>query len=122
MHLLTAAGPAHHQPDDFSATVPGELVYLGPVCDRDLTNSDQGCGCGRAFAGFSSNRYTTVALVADVDVTPDDLTSIVRGAAPSWSWDDTDIAGVVDDLRELGATWPVGTLVQRHLDDVDARP
>ncbi|HEX4815354.1 MAG TPA: hypothetical protein VFV66_21640 [Nonomuraea sp.] len=57
--------------NDFNHCLPGELVRLASVCDRDNGDPDGGCGCARSFAGFASALGTTTAIVADVDMTRD---------------------------------------------------
>jgi hypothetical protein len=47
--------------DDFCYTIDGELVRL-PFIECDCGDS---CGCTRSFAGLTSHRATTTALVAD---------------------------------------------------------
>jgi hypothetical protein len=52
MMLLTATRKGQgERAGDFSFTVEGELVLVGPVCARDQADPDGGCGCGRAFSG-----------------------------------------------------------------------
>lgn len=46
--------------DDYCWTVDGELVYIQAV-----SCSDPLCGCTRGFAGLSSARATTTAVVVD---------------------------------------------------------
>ena len=74
MKLLTATSISQGDlPDDFHFATDGELVRLGEVCARDRADPAGGCGCGRAFAGLTSRRATTTALVTDVDLSYDDL-------------------------------------------------
>lgn len=52
-----------HEEDDFSFTVPGELVHLAPiVCDCP------DCGCDRSMAGFTSHKATSSFVVRDLDL------------------------------------------------------
>src|SRR4051794_41941292 len=79
MKLLTATHAGQgDRTGDFCFAVEGELVLLGLVCATDEADPDGGCGCGRAFAGMSSHRATTTALVRDLDLTYDDLRSAVE--------------------------------------------
>lgn len=45
---------------DYSWTVDGELVYI-----QSVSCSSPTCGCTRGFAGMSSSRATTTAMVVD---------------------------------------------------------
>src|SRR4051812_50228392 len=79
MKLLTATRAGQgDRTGDFCFAVEGELVLLGLVCATDEADPDGGCGCGRAFAGMSSHRATTTALVRDLDLTYDDLRAAVE--------------------------------------------
>jgi hypothetical protein len=46
--------------DDYCWTVDGELVYI-----QSVSCPDPLCGCTRGFAGLSSARATTTAVVVD---------------------------------------------------------
>lgn len=114
--LVAAAGP---RAEDFAFTVPGELVRLAVACDRDRSGDGE-CGCGRSFAGLSSGMATTVAVVAEVDVTREDLVAMLR-SQPEW------IADLAEDwademIRDAEA-FDVGTYVRRRLwFDEDGEP
>ena len=74
MTLLTATTISRGDlTGDFCFATDGELVRLGEVCARDRADPDGGCGCGRAFAGLTSRRATTTAVVTDVDLSYGDL-------------------------------------------------
>lgn len=46
--------------DDYCSTLDGELVYI-----QSVSCSNRRCGCSRGFAGMTSNRATTTAMVVD---------------------------------------------------------
>jgi hypothetical protein len=128
MRLLTATREQQgEEGGDFCHAIEGELVLMGEVCATDRNNPDGGCGCGRAFAGMSSRRATTTALVRDLDLTPDDLRTALEdyymasGMGP-------DVVGaadfrdmVSDDLdfmAKVAASVPAGAVIGRRLDNL----
>ena len=131
MKLLTATRTGQGERDgDFCHAVEGELVLLGFVCATDRKNPDGGCGCGRAFAGMSSQRATTTALVRELDLTYEDLRMAVEahhtaaGLGPA-VLGPADFADLVDETVEeavhFARFWAVGTVVGRRLDHVHVR-
>lgn len=122
MKLLVATRRGQGQRDnDFCHTVEGEVVYFGVVCDRDRADPDGGCGCGRAFIGLNSNAGTTTAEVRDVPLTREDVTEAVRSSLEQAGWNDQAADKLVDELIEFGQEWPVGTVVERRIDDIGPR-
>jgi hypothetical protein len=114
-------------PGDFSWTVEGELVRF-PLAECDCSCSDR-CGCKRSFAGFSSHRATTTAIVAE---RPD----LDQESYWQLYLDDTRASGLpnVDDpeihellvedfgaMRTVTATFPVGAVVGRSADSTFIR-
>jgi hypothetical protein len=131
MKLLTATRAGQgDRTGDFCFAVEGELVLLGLVCATDEADPDGGCGCGRAFAGMSSHRATTTAVVRDLDLTYDDLRAAVEahhvaaGLGPD-ALGAEDFADLVEESVEdavhFARFWPVGTVVGRRLDHVTRR-
>jgi hypothetical protein len=126
MKLLTATRERQGERDgDFCYAVEGELVLLGYVCATDRADPDGGCGCGRAFAGMSSMRATTTALVRDLDLSVDDLRLAVEGhyAAAGMGADVIGgaefadlVSATVDELVDIGPSLPEGAVVGRRLD------
>jgi hypothetical protein len=104
---------------------------LGETCATDRNDPYLGgCGCGRAFAGLTSRRATTTALVRDLDLTRDDVELAVasqfaaEGISAATIGDD-EYAELfrdrVDEMIRFGDTWPEGTVVRRMLDGVTIR-
>ena len=130
MKLLTATRERQGEQDgDFCHAIEGELVLLGFVCAADEADPDGGCGCGRAFAGMSSMRATTTALVRDLDVSIDDVTLAVEGYYVSAGTGPDVIGGAefeevvsatLEDLAEIVHV-PVGAVVGRRLDSLTWR-
>src|SRR4051812_50008897 len=119
MKLLTATRERQgERPGDFCHAIEGELVLLGAVCADDERNPEGSCGCGRAFAGMSSHRATTTALVRDLDLTYDDLRSAVEAhhvaaGLGAHGLGGGDLAGpgggTVGGAADLAPLLPVGT-------------
>jgi len=104
---------------DFDWAVEGELIMFGVVCARDETDPDGGCGCGRAFSGLSSHRATTTAVIRDLPLSRTDVQQALAGYYEAGGWGRipaAEIADEVDDLLDLAARWPVGTVLERRLD------
>lgn len=121
MKLLVAATGTG--PGDFAYAVPGELVMLGLVCDRDRYawqdgQRDGGCGCGRAFAGLSTDRATTLALVSDVDVTEEQLVEIVGDAIARGGMWGTNAHAIAADMIAAGADFDLGARVRCNVDEI----
>ena len=106
---------------DFSFCVPGELVYLGLVCDTDRLYPSHGCGCSRAFAGLSSHRATTTAEVGDLDFTLADYIEAVASGLDQAGWGRSSAPEFVEELVGIIAPLAVGTVVGRTFDEVVVR-
>jgi hypothetical protein len=121
MKLLVAA--RGDRPDDFTRTVRGELVRIVGLCDRGRFG-DQRCGCRRGFAGLATGRCTSLAQIAELDITAgqyaallgDALTREGKALAPAR------VARLAAELAGLAAEFDVGARVRRDLDDVNAEP
>ena len=115
---------------DYTAGVPGELVYLGLVCATDRNDPDGGCGCGRGFSGLNSARATTTAVVADVPLSEVEVREAYRSGLTGQGWINSrmseaevdefldEVVGVVTRIAEH---FSVGTVLGRRLDQVVSR-
>lgn len=106
--------------DDYSWTIPGELVMFGVICASDLRGTGRGCGCGRAFAGLHSERATTTAQVVEWEGSLDDLVLAFRDSLARGGWLDfggtpEEVHGiVVETVMEMllvADRYPVGTVL-----------
>lgn len=113
MKLMTAtANPTQR-------TVPGEIVLIGRTCRRAALGGR--CGCEKVFAGLGSGHFTDEAVIADVDITLDQLADLVRNwGERTGQADGNEAAEIVADLVDLGDEWPVGTRITRNGDQVYA--
>lgn len=125
MKLLTATTTSQGtRENDYSWTVEGELVGIDEPCGKDRSDPDGGCGCGRGFFGMSSHRATTTALVRDLPLTREDVMLALSGYYESGGYgrlSRSELVAEVDDLVELGALWPDGSVIERRLDVVRLR-
>jgi len=114
-------------PDDYCATLEGELVTtLGSeCCSPDM------CGCGRGFPGLASSMATTTAMVADLPhMNPDTLAGAVRDSLERGGWlgyldpaeQDELVADHLIEIREVCSAFPIGTIVCRSGSRVFPRP
>lgn len=117
------------RPKDFSFAVDDELVQLAFVCDTDQEDPDNGCGCGRAFTGLNSHKGTTTALVADLPLDREDFILALGSSLHQSGWHSDELSQAaraeveedVDELLTLASEWPVGTVLERRLDDIRPR-
>lgn len=87
---------------DFSFTIPGELVHLPPlVCDCP------DCGCDRAMAGFVSHRATTSFVVRDLDLDPNTYSDLLFDTLKAGGW--------VKEGSSADAAW-VRSWAEEHLE------
>lgn len=102
--------------DDYVWTIDGELVFVPTIECRA-----PGCGCGRGFAGVTSHRATTTAVVAHrPELDHDRYWDVLFDAMCDQGYDvagDADVADAVDELitavQLIGAVSGAGTVVER---------
>jgi hypothetical protein len=122
MKVLVATSETQGQrTNDFSYCVEGELVTVGLVCATDRRDPDGGCGCGRAFAGLNSHLATTTAKVKEVDLSEADYVEALRSSLAQQGWPTEDVAELAIWLAQLVSEWPVGTILERRVDDILVR-
>jgi hypothetical protein len=106
--------------DDFDWCIDGELVWLPEVCPNGRRGAI--CDCVRAFAGVSSHRYTTTAVVREVDgLTIRSCLDIVRYSLAAQGLPAAWVPAAVDRMLLLAANTPPGVLLERKLDVVAPR-
>ena len=116
--LVATAETQGLRPNDFDFCVEGELVTVGLVCATDRRDPDGGCGCGRAFAGLNSHRATTTAKVNEIELSEDDYVEALRSSLTQQGWPTSDVQELAWWLAQLVSEWPVGTIVERRIDDI----
>lgn len=122
MKLLTATSLTQGERDnDFDWCVEGELIRFDVVCGRGARDPDDSCGCGRGFAGMSSMRATTTALVRDVPMERLDVQTALAASLHAAGYlpdpDDVDaVAEEAEELIEIAGAFDVGDVIERRLD------
>lgn len=114
---------------DFTWTIEGELVRIGEPCARDVYNPEGGCGCSRAFAGLSSLRATTTAVVRELDLSRADVLTALHGSLVSAGYLDEvldaeqrqGLDAEVDFLLEVAAACDTGAVLGRSFDELFVR-
>jgi hypothetical protein len=120
--ILVATGLTQGtSPRDYHYCVEGELVWIQEPCDRDRRDPDEGCGCGRGFAGAASHRATTTAMVVESDLTREDLVLAYRTSLEDGGWPVAWAEDVTDDVLQLIAPLRPGTIMVRRLDELFLR-
>ncbi|GJM36987.1 MAG: hypothetical protein DHS20C19_03540 [Acidimicrobiales bacterium] len=106
--------------EDYFWTVEGELVYI-----QSVSCSDPRCGCSRGFAGMSSSRATTTAMVVDrpelsrADVAKALADSLERGgwlAHCDQKQADEMVGELLAMLANITESAPMGSVVRREGD------
>ena len=128
MKLLTATSITQgHRSNDYHWCIEGELLRFDTLCGRGERNPDDACGCARGFAGMSSMRATTTALVRDLPISKDDVAVALAASlyAAGYLSDPDDrsafVTEQVDDLIDLAETFEVGDVIERRLDEIRVR-
>lgn len=110
-------------PGDFCFVPANELVgRYSPVCDDEKPDGSGVCGCGQAFAGFTTHSGTTTAVVAERDMTELDWRAELFQTLSDTGWakgmSADELGELVDDLVEhdlrSAAELPVGLIVGRR--------
>jgi hypothetical protein len=115
--LHATASTQGQRTDDFSFCTDGELVVL-PAMQCTGERAEDPCGCARALAGAASQRGTTTAVVAEVDMTHLEWqvavaeAYVVGGWFPSVDQVDHILLNENEQLRSAAAELPVGTVVE----------
>ncbi len=122
MKVLVATVETQGQrPNDFNYCIEGELVTVGLVCATDRRDPNGGCGCGRAFAGLNSHLATTTAMVKEVGLSEADYVEALRSSLAQQGWPTSDVQELAAWLAHLVSEWPVGTILERRIDDIVVR-
>lgn len=123
MKILVATGQTQgKRTNDYNWCVEGELVFIGLACATDERDPDGGCGCGRAFSGLSSSRGTTTARVAELSgLTGAAYAEALRSGLAEQGYEAELAPAIAESLLDLVRPWPVGTVVERRLDEIRPR-
>ena len=111
---------------DSTRCVDGELVWLRDVCPDSRRRPDGPCPCARSFAGMSSNKDTTTALVREiVGLTRAEYEAALVASFHSQGWcrycTGRPVTDVIDELIVLAGVFPAGTVIERRADTLNVR-
>lgn len=110
--------------NDFCFTIPNEPVMLGHICDKDRFNADGGCGCARAFTGITTRKGTTTAVIAEMNITEDNLMDMFIKSEDKAGWDVKDTKAIkshVKGLLQVAEAYPSGTVFERVMWEINPR-
>lgn len=117
--LVSTTSTQGQRANDFCFVPEGELVHwFGLVCGKDtdgqtgVPDPDGPCGCGRSFVGLESQKGTTTARV--IEVPQRDRAAVQRALALA-------LRARMDDAALPLAAFPVGTIVERRGEGLQAR-
>jgi hypothetical protein len=119
--IIASTRTQGERPGDFSFTTVGEPVYLGFICDRDRRDPDGGCGCGRSFSGLDSHLAGTTAEVVDLPLTRTAYRDRLAASLHAAGWEPIAaplVEGMADELLEIAAAHPVGTVLGRRGEEI----
>ena len=128
MKVLVAASETQGQRSyDFTWCRDGELVKFGMECDGEAV--DGACGCRRSMVGVESNKATTTLKVAEIDITKEGMADALRANYQNAGWyqlmgaegAEESIKKEVDELIDIAAGFPVGSVVEKRGDKLQIR-
>lgn len=120
--LVATAATQGVRDSDYHWCIDGELVWIAPMCAKDWLDPDQGCGCGRAFAGLNSHRATTTAMVRTLEgLSRDDYMEAIRSSLDAQGYDGGLAPEIADSLLELVCDLPDGAVVEHRLEYIQVR-
>lgn len=111
---------------DSTECLDGEMVWLRDVCPESRRRPDGPCPCGRSFAGMSSNKNTTTALVRDIPgLTRTEYQAALVASFDLQSWcrccTRRPVTEVIDELIALAGVFPAGAVIERRANDLNVR-
>jgi len=120
--LVATARTQGARRNDYNWCVEGELLWTQEPCADDRRNPDGPCGCGRGFAGMNSHRATTTAVVAELpQLDRAGFVLALRASLGDQGWPAVWADELADGLIELAGLWPVGTVIERRVDEFGPR-
>jgi hypothetical protein len=121
---LFVAAESPEDDDDFSFTVPGELVHM-PVAMCDCPD----CGCERSMCGFASHKATSSFVVRDVAIEEATFTDLLFTSLRDAGWvtedsavDRTWVRDLAADHIRLASKLPVEAPLRFERDRIVVRP
>ena len=115
--------------NDFCHTPDGEIVRFGLECDGETI--DGSCGCRRSMIGIDCLKGTTTVTVSESQISYETFCDKIRKSYLN-SWGKLDkaelfdledaITAEIDDLLNIAASFPVGTVLEKRGNGLVARP
>ena len=124
--LVATSATQGARASDSTGCVDGELVWLRDVCPESRRRPDGPCPCARSFAGMSSNKNTTTALVRDiVGLTRTEYQAALVASFDSQEWcrccTRRPVTDVIDELIARAGGCPAGAVLERRANDLNVR-
>ena len=128
MKVLVATSETQGQrSDDFMWCRDGEPVKFGTECDGE--GIDGHCGCRRSMVGVESNKATTTLKVVEMDITKEGIADALRANYQNAGWyqlmgaegAEESIKKEVDELIDIAASFPVGSIMEKRGDKLQVR-
>lgn len=124
--LVATALTQGTKPHDVMECVDGEFVALVAACPAGRRNPYGACRCAIAFRGLASNGDTTTAVVRELpqlglDDYVDCLDATHRFEQARGCTCEFDALAEAWNLLAIAGSYPVGTVVERHIDRVQPR-
>lgn len=110
--------------NDYFHGSEGELVRIDIGCATDRDNPDGRCGCGRGFAGLTSSRAMTTAIIEDRPLSHRQFVDAVgRSCARDWQMHrgDPAVRELADDLLRFASAFDIGAVLERRGDLLQVR-
>lgn len=109
--VLTAlTAPPIAERGDFSRAADGEICVMPAiVCDNPS------CGCGNAVIGLTSHAPTTTATVTEVDLSAEDIDTMMNAYThKAWGglMDDADTRALWQEMTTIAAGYPIGSVLR----------
>jgi hypothetical protein len=109
--VLTALStPPIRERDDFCRATDGEICVMpAMVCDN------RSCGCGNAVIGLTSHEPTTTATVTEVDLSPQEIDTMMTAyTEKAWGglMDAADTRALWQEMTSIAAGYPPGAVLR----------
>lgn len=128
MHVLVATHETNgRHAGDYDACIEGEMLWIQEPCAWDKREPDSPCGCSRGFAGMSSHRATTTAMVVDSPLTEAEIRHATRASLADGGWLDPSwcspelareqLDEAFRNFTSIASDFPAGTVLRRSFDN-----
>ena len=98
------------------------MVWLSEPCATDAKRLPNSCGCGRSFAGLSSHRATTTAVIVDLPCSAEEYEEALRSGLQEAGWPGALAIELAAEQADIASLWATGSVIERDLDVLALRP